>query len=293
MSTQQDIYAAGSKNRHPMLNKENYVPWFSRLLRYAKSRPNGKFIYNSIINGPYVRRMIPEPGDANREVPVNETFHEQTDDELTEKELKQVEADDQAIQTILLGLPEDIYAAVDSCETAQEIWLRVQQMMKGSDIGIQEKKAKLFNEWERFTSTDGESIESYYHRFSKLMNDFKRNKHFPEKIARFAYNKNASNDEPQPFSDAGKKDDEGVNKESIFDDQERPENSTQDVNIAGPSINTTSTNVNTGSLNINTVSPTVTTAPLEATHVDFFGDETEVDISNITPQLGVPHPLVA
>nr|GFD26705.1 ribonuclease H-like domain-containing protein [Tanacetum cinerariifolium] len=47
-----------------------------------------------------------------------------------------------------LGLPEDIYVAVDSCETAQEIWLRVQQLMKGSDIGIQEKKAKLFNEWE-------------------------------------------------------------------------------------------------------------------------------------------------
>nr|GFB19119.1 hypothetical protein [Tanacetum cinerariifolium] len=57
-------------------------------------------------------------------------------------------------------------------------------MMKGSDIGIQEKKAKLFNKWERFTSTDEESIESYYHRFLKLMNDLKRNKHFPEKIAR-------------------------------------------------------------------------------------------------------------
>nr|GFD55438.1 hypothetical protein [Tanacetum cinerariifolium] len=56
-------------------------------------------------------------------------------------------------------------------------------MMKGSDIEIQEKKAKLFNEWERFTSNDEESIESYYHRFFKLMNDLKRNKHFPEKIA--------------------------------------------------------------------------------------------------------------
>ncbi|GJV63797.1 hypothetical protein Tco_1474625 [Tanacetum coccineum] len=56
-------------------------------------------------------------------------------------------------------------------------------MMKGSDIGIQEKKAKLFNEWEWFTSTDGESIESYYQRFLKLINDFKKNKHFPEKIA--------------------------------------------------------------------------------------------------------------
>nr|GEX90786.1 hypothetical protein [Tanacetum cinerariifolium] len=38
-------------------------------------------------------------------------------------------------------------------------------MMKGSDIGIQEKNAKLFNEWEMFTSNEGESIESYYHRF--------------------------------------------------------------------------------------------------------------------------------
>nr|GEZ48756.1 hypothetical protein [Tanacetum cinerariifolium] len=107
--------------------------------------------------------MIPEPGDANRDITVTETFHLQTDEELSDKELKQIRADDQAIQTILLGLPEDIYAVVDSCKTAQEIWLRVQQMMKGSDIGIQEKKAKLFNEWERFTSNEGESNESYYH----------------------------------------------------------------------------------------------------------------------------------
>nr|GFA53037.1 hypothetical protein [Tanacetum cinerariifolium] len=126
MSTQQDIYAAGSESRPPMLNKENYVPWSSHLLWYAKSRPNGKLIRNSILNGPYVIKMIPEPGDANREIT---------------------------------------------------------QMMKGSDIGIQEKKAKLFNEWERFTSNEGESIESYYHHFLKLMNDLKRNKHFPEKIA--------------------------------------------------------------------------------------------------------------
>ncbi|GKD73698.1 hypothetical protein Tco_1331980 [Tanacetum coccineum] len=160
MSTQQDIYAAGSETRPPMLNKKNYVSWSSRLLHYAKSIPNGK-----------------------REVLVNETFHGQTNDELTEKELKQVEADDQAIQTILLGLLEEIYAAVDSCETAQEIWLCVQQMMKGYDIGIQEKKAKLFNEGEMFTSTEGVSIESYFYRFSKLMNDLKRNKNFPEKIA--------------------------------------------------------------------------------------------------------------
>ncbi|GJY80600.1 retrovirus-related pol polyprotein from transposon TNT 1-94 [Tanacetum coccineum] len=128
MSTQQDIYAAGSENRPPMLNKDNYLPWSSHLLRYTKRKPNGNLIYNSIMHGPYI---------------------------------------------ILMGLPEDIYATVDSCETTQEIWLRVQQMMKGFNIRIQDKKAKFFNEWERFTSTDGELIESYYHRFLKLMNDFK------------------------------------------------------------------------------------------------------------------------
>nr|GEY28954.1 hypothetical protein [Tanacetum cinerariifolium] len=157
MSTQQDIYVAGSKNCPPMLNKDNYVLWSSRLIRYVKSKPNGKLIYNSITKGPYVRRVILEPGDPDCDVLVAKTFHKQTDEDLTEK---------------------NIYGAVDSCETAQEIWLRVQQMIKGSDIRIQKKKAKLFDEWERFTFTDRKSIESYYHCFSKLMNDFKRNKHF-------------------------------------------------------------------------------------------------------------------
>ncbi|GJX26987.1 putative ribonuclease H-like domain-containing protein, partial [Tanacetum coccineum] len=46
--------------------------------------------------------------------------------------------------------------------------------------------------------------------------------------------KNASNDKPQPSSDAKKKDDKGVCKESGIADQEKPENSTQGVNTAGP-----------------------------------------------------------
>ncbi|GKA77398.1 hypothetical protein Tco_0783859, partial [Tanacetum coccineum] len=41
--------------------------------------------------------------------------------ELNLAEAKQVEADDQDIQTILMGLTEDIYAAVDSCNSANEI----------------------------------------------------------------------------------------------------------------------------------------------------------------------------
>ncbi|GKB18560.1 hypothetical protein Tco_0852483 [Tanacetum coccineum] len=134
--------------------KDNYVLWSSRLIRYSKSKPNGKLLVNSIKNDPYVRRIIHKPSDPNS-VP----------------------------RTILMGLPEDIYDVVDSCDTAQEIWLYVEHIMKGSSIKAQEKKAKLFNEWEMFNYTKGESIESYYYRLLMLMNDFSRNKHFPERIA--------------------------------------------------------------------------------------------------------------
>nr|GEW77093.1 hypothetical protein [Tanacetum cinerariifolium] len=137
-------------------------------------------IVELIENGPYVRRMIVTPGEPDLPILVPESFHEQTDEELIENDIKRMDADDQAI---LLGLPEDVYAAVDSCETAKEMWERVRKMMKGSDIREQDKKAKLFNEWEKFTSTDRESIESYYHRFMQLMNDLKRNKNFSENIA--------------------------------------------------------------------------------------------------------------
>ncbi|GJU53577.1 putative ribonuclease H-like domain-containing protein [Tanacetum coccineum] len=92
----------------------------------------------------------------------------------------------------------------------------------------------------------------------------------------YSSSKNASNDEPQPSGDAGNKDDEGVSKGNGIDDQERPENSTQGVNTVGQSINTASTNGNTNN------------ATLEATHADFFGDEAEVDISNITTTYSVP-----
>ncbi|GJW51534.1 hypothetical protein Tco_0092885 [Tanacetum coccineum] len=77
--------------------------------------------------------------------------------------------------------------------------------------------------------------------------------------------------------DAGKKDDEGVCKESGIDDQQRPKNNTQDVNTAGPSINTEPDMFSLGD-----------NATLDATHADFFGDETEVDMSNITTTYLVP-----
>nr|GEU76777.1 putative ribonuclease H-like domain-containing protein [Tanacetum cinerariifolium] len=77
MLTQQDIYVVGSENHPPMLNKDNYVPWSSSLLRYSKSKPNGKLLMNFVLYGPYVRRMIVKPDDPDHKTPIAESFHEQ------------------------------------------------------------------------------------------------------------------------------------------------------------------------------------------------------------------------
>nr|GEU61438.1 RNA-directed DNA polymerase, eukaryota, reverse transcriptase zinc-binding domain protein [Tanacetum cinerariifolium] len=60
----------------------------------AKSKPDGN---SSIVHGTFVRWMILEPGDPDCEVHVAETFHELTDEELTKKDIKQMEANNQAI----------------------------------------------------------------------------------------------------------------------------------------------------------------------------------------------------
>ncbi|GJX72066.1 putative ribonuclease H-like domain-containing protein [Tanacetum coccineum] len=103
----------------------------------------------------------------------------------------------------------------------------------------------------------------------------------------------SSND--KDADDVPGKGDEGVNKVSGSDDQERTDNSTQDINTARPSINTASININTSSLNINTVSPNNPSMPsLEETGIfnGAYDDEdvgAEADLNNLETTINVSH----
>nr|GEW98107.1 hypothetical protein [Tanacetum cinerariifolium] len=77
---------------------------------------------------------------------------------------------------ILNGIGDGIYSIVDACSTAREMWLAIEYLHQGESISKQDVKTKLFWEFGKFTSRDGESIESYYSRFYKMMNEMVRNK---------------------------------------------------------------------------------------------------------------------
>ncbi|GJX49633.1 hypothetical protein Tco_0276478 [Tanacetum coccineum] len=76
----------------------------------------------------------------------------------------------EAIHLILTGIGDEIYSTVDACQTAQEMWEAIERLQQGESLNIQDVKTNLFWEFGQFTSHDGETIESYYTRFYKMMN---------------------------------------------------------------------------------------------------------------------------
>ncbi|GJT51913.1 hypothetical protein Tco_0978070 [Tanacetum coccineum] len=132
-----NIMAAGSKDRPPMLGPGRYSQWRSRFLRYIDTKPNGEGLRKSILSGPYVPSTV-------------------------------------LVQAVA-ATEDDIYSTVDACKTANEMWIAIERLQQGESLNVQDVKTNLFWEFGKFTSRDGESMESYYSRFYKLMNELTRN----------------------------------------------------------------------------------------------------------------------
>nr|GFB72729.1 hypothetical protein [Tanacetum cinerariifolium] len=55
------------------------------------------------------------------------------------------------------------------------MWKAIERLKQGESINVQDLETNLFWKFEKFTSLDGESLESYYSRFYKMMNELTRN----------------------------------------------------------------------------------------------------------------------
>nr|GFA32762.1 hypothetical protein [Tanacetum cinerariifolium] len=120
-----------------MLALGNYIQWKSRIKRYIGTKPNQELIHFCLTNPPY---------------------------ELAE-----------AVQIILTGIDNDIYSTVDACPNACKMGKAIERLKQGESVNVQDLETNLFWEFGKFTSLDGESFESYYLRFYKLMNELTKN----------------------------------------------------------------------------------------------------------------------
>ncbi|GKD12365.1 hypothetical protein Tco_1196772 [Tanacetum coccineum] len=87
-----------------------------------------------------------------------------------------IDTEAKAVHIILTGIDNDIYSIVESCDNAKEMWLAIERLMQGKNTNKQDVETKFFWAFGKFTSQDGESLEFYYFRFHKLMNELVRNK---------------------------------------------------------------------------------------------------------------------
>ncbi|GJV88374.1 hypothetical protein Tco_1532312 [Tanacetum coccineum] len=150
------IMKAGGKDRPQMLAPSNYVQWKSRIKRYIDTKPNNELIYYYLQNLPYKFKW------AERTILVVEGSSESTIKgymenykNVSQDIRNQLDVEAKVVHVILIGIDNDIYPIVNACLNACEIWNAIER---------------------KFTSLDGESLESYYSRFYKMMNELARNK---------------------------------------------------------------------------------------------------------------------
>ncbi|GKC99418.1 hypothetical protein Tco_1169693 [Tanacetum coccineum] len=124
-----NIMAAGSKERPPMLGPGRYSQWHSRFLRYLDTKSNGEYLRKCIFDGPYMPTnvLIAAVEAAENILPV--AAHEE-----------------EAIFLILTGIGDEIYSTVDACNTTKEMWTAIERLQQGESLNVQDVKTNLF--WE-------------------------------------------------------------------------------------------------------------------------------------------------
>ncbi|GJW73007.1 hypothetical protein Tco_0132377 [Tanacetum coccineum] len=159
-----NIMAAGSKDRPPMLGPGRYSQWRSRFVRYLDTKGNGEYLRKCIFEGLYkITSVVIEAFAAtvnSLEVPQHdeaETIHN-----MSAENKLYFQAEKEAIFLLLTGIRDEIYSTVDACNTANEMWIAIERLQQGESLNAQDVKTNMFWEFGKFTSRDGESMESYY-----------------------------------------------------------------------------------------------------------------------------------
>nr|GEY24329.1 hypothetical protein [Tanacetum cinerariifolium] len=84
---------------------------------------------------------------------------------------KRIDAEAEAVHIILTWIDNNIYSIVDACANAKEMWLAIERFMHDENINKQDVETNLYWAFGKITSRDGESLELYYSRFYKMINE--------------------------------------------------------------------------------------------------------------------------
>ncbi|GJR57331.1 hypothetical protein Tco_1499493 [Tanacetum coccineum] len=123
---------SGADNRPPMLEKDMYDSWKSRMELYMMNRQHGRMILESVENGPLIWPSIEENGVTRPKK----------------------------------------YSELSATEAFKLIVISRQQISFSKDYHqSDERECKLYDKFDKFAYKKGETLRDFYLRFSLLLND--------------------------------------------------------------------------------------------------------------------------
>ncbi|GJZ19272.1 retrovirus-related pol polyprotein from transposon TNT 1-94 [Tanacetum coccineum] len=179
----EDIQCVGSDTQPPMLDKTDFASWQQHIRLYCRGKENGVNILKSIDEGPFqmgTTRVIVTEGTEGLLNLGPERPRVYSD--LLQDEKDRYNADIQAINIILQGLPKDIYSLINHYIDAKDIWDNVNMLLEGSELTKEDSESQLYDDFKHFRQNKGKTIQDYYVRFAKLINDMRNIKMTMSKI---------------------------------------------------------------------------------------------------------------
>nr|GFA99853.1 retrovirus-related Pol polyprotein from transposon TNT 1-94 [Tanacetum cinerariifolium] len=141
---------------------------------YCRGKDNGVNILKSIDEGPYKLGTFRETlVESTEGTPQFGLERPRVYSDLNSEEKDRYNADIRATNILLQGLPKDIYTLINHYTDAKDIWDNVKMLLEGSELTKEDRESQLYDDFEHFRQHKEESINDYYVRFSKLINDMK------------------------------------------------------------------------------------------------------------------------
>ncbi|GJW64648.1 retrovirus-related pol polyprotein from transposon TNT 1-94 [Tanacetum coccineum] len=173
-SMQEDIQCAGSDTRPPMLDRTDFESWQQRIRLYCLGKDNGENIMKSIKEGPFHMGTVSDVIAGGTEGAVQQgPVRARVLNDLSAEEKERYKADIRATNILLQGIPKDIYSLINHYTDAKDIWENVKMILEGSELTKDDRESQLYDEFEHFRQIKGETIQGYYVRFTKLINDMR------------------------------------------------------------------------------------------------------------------------
>ncbi|KAH9685562.1 Integrase catalytic domain-containing protein [Citrus sinensis] len=161
MATLNDsIFREGQSTTRPsFFDGNDYAYWKTRMRIYLQALDYE--IWEVICDGPFMHTFKDEVGD---DIP-------KPSSQWSELEKRKMSLNSKAINALFCALDKKEFHRVSSCESAQEIWNKLEVVYEGTNQVKESKISRYTRQYELFQMEQNENVYSMYTRFTDIVNN--------------------------------------------------------------------------------------------------------------------------